>query len=147
MMKTNTRNLLAVSLLFIFIVSCSKKNIIEGNIGYPSDYVPQVEVFLENVTTGSQIKQLVEASYEGESAYCFRDVPDGKYIIFAIPTESEIETLVGGYTKAVPCGLTVDCDDHEYIELDVKGGKHLQGINIYDWYSDAVVVKQKQYYI
>ncbi|MFV0417808.1 MAG: hypothetical protein ACK5KT_03600 [Dysgonomonas sp.] len=147
MMKTNIRNLLAVSLLFIIIVSCGKKNVIEGNIGYPSDYVPQVEVFLENVITGSQMKQLVEASYDGESAYCFSDVPDGKYIVFAIPTEADIESLVGGYTKAVPCGLTVDCDNHDYIELDVKEGKHLRGINIYDWYTDAIVIKQKQYYI
>lgn len=136
-----------IFLLSLFSVSCSKKNIIEGNIGYPSDYVPQVEVFLENVATGSQIIQLVEASYERESAYCFRDVPDGKYIIFAIPTEAEIETLVGGYTNAVPCGLTVDCDDHTYIQLDVKEGKYLSGINIYDWNTDAVVIKQKQHYI
>lgn len=147
MKNKNFYHLFIAFLLLLFTVSCSKKNIIEGSIGYPSDYVPQVEVFLENVVTGSQLKQLVEASFDGESTYCFHDVPDGKYIIFAIPTEPDIETLVGGYTNAVPCGLTIDCDDHTYIELDVKKGKHLQGINIYDWYTDAVVVKQKQYYI
>lgn len=147
MKNKNIKASFIVLSLFFFTVSCSHKNIVEGYIGYPSDYVPQMEVYLENVETGAQLKMMVETSFDGESAYCFQDVPDGKYIIFAIPTDPDIETLVGGYTNAVPCGLTVDCDDHGYIELDVKNGTHLKDINIYDWYTDDVVVKQKQYYI
>lgn len=147
MKNKNIRYLFIATSLFIFIVSCSKKNIIGGNIGYPSDYVPQVEVYLENVETGSQTRLIVEASFDGESAYCFNDVPDGKYIVYAIPTEPEVEMLVGGYTHAVPCGLTVDCNDHGYIELDVKGGQLLSDVNIYDWYTDDAIIKKRQYYI
>lgn len=144
MKKDSLINLLITSLFFVFAVSCNNKNIVEGNIGYPSDYVPEVEVVLENVADRSQLRLLVEASYDGESSYSFRDVPDGKYIVFAIPTESDIDMLVGGYTNAVPCGLSVDCTDHGFIELDVKGGISLKDVNIYDWYTDDVVIKENR---
>lgn len=133
--------------LFLLLASCSSKNIIEGHIGYPSDYVPEVEVYLENIESGVVYKQTIASSFEGESKYIFEDIPDGKYIAYAVPTEEDLEGFIGGYTYAVTCGLKVECVDHDYIHLDVEDGAHLTNINIYDWYMGDDAVATKQYYI
>lgn len=133
-----------IYIFFIFALSftaCnSEKNTIEGNIGYPSDYVPEVVVYLEDVDSGDFFKQTIDFSLDGESKYIFQDIPNGKYIIYAIPTEQDTEMLIGGYTHAVPCGLTAECINHDYLHLEVKNGTHLQNINIYDWFAGGVAI-------
>lgn len=131
-------------LCLIFLVSCNKSgnNTIEGNIGFPSDYVPEVRVFLKNVETGQAVEQIVSGSFEGESTYLFTNIPDGKYIIYAIPTTDDGDKTIGGYTHAVPCGLGTDCTNHEYIHLEVKNDIHLKDINIYDWFTGTKAEKR-----
>jgi len=147
MENRSLKYLIIISCLFVFIVSCSNKNIVEGYIGYPSDYVPEMEVYLENIESGILFKQVVAVSFDGESRYSFNDVPDGKYIAYAVPTEEGMEVFIGGSTNAVLCGLKAECVDHDYIYLDERKGAHLKNINIYDWYMGDAIKQQKQYYI
>jgi hypothetical protein len=43
--------------------------------------------------------------------------------------------LAGGYTQAVPCGLSVNCTDHSLIPVQVNNGVVTQNINPGDWYA------------
>lgn len=134
--------------LLMLTTACSKTNTIEGNIGYPSDYVPEMDVYLENVESGDLYVQTIAGSMDGESKYIFENIPDGEYIAYAVPIEEGVGSFIGGYTHAVPCGLSTECTNHEYISLEVKDGTHLTDINIYDWYmGDEALKRIEKYYI
>lgn len=49
----------------------------------------------------------------------------------------------GGFTAAVPCGLTVNCKDHSLIQIEVKNGESEDSIKISDWYG-AILPKVNQ---
>jgi hypothetical protein len=47
------------------------------------------------------------------------------------------DTLAGGYTQMVPCGLAYGCNDHSFIDVIVTAGQTTADINPGDWYADA----------
>lgn len=138
-------------LLFAILISstaCSETNTIEGSIGYPSDYVPEMEVYLEHLESGEVYIQTVPSTMDGKSRYVFENIPDGEYIAYAVPTEEGLDTFIGGYTYAVTCGLSIDCVNHDYIPFKVENGTHLTDINIYDWYmGDDALKRIEKFYI
>lgn len=78
---------------------------------------------------------------ENQKPFKFKKVPAGNYIAFAytvqeISTDDNNKTSIanGGYTHAVPCGLTVDCKDHSLLVFKVENGKTTKNIQICDWF-------------
>ncbi len=66
-----------------------------------------------------------------------KDLPPGTYhvIVYTVGGGGFPGGFAGGYTKAVPCGLAVECADHSLIDVAVAGGQHVSGVDPADWYA------------
>ncbi len=105
---------------------------IEGTLGYPSEGIPPLEVIAFSMTNpGTYFKVETE---ENQGTYIIENLPEGNYKIVAYPKGGEA-TFSGGYTKAVPCGLSVVCTDHSLIAVVVKAGEVTKGADPKDWYA------------
>ena len=102
---------------------------ITGKLSYPSEGVPAMRVVAFDVSSG---KTLHLDTAGNQSTYTF-DLPVGVYHIVAYPISSG--TFGGGYTKAVPCGLTVECSDHTLVEVTVTAGTTTPNIDPGDFYA------------
>jgi hypothetical protein len=71
---------------------------------------------------------------QGASSYQLDNLPAGFYYVVAYPNLDGIGAA-GGYTAAVPCGLSVDCTDHSLLGVEVIGNQIAVGINPQDWYA------------
>ena len=72
------------------------------------------------------------------TTYWIKAIPAGKYYVVAyVDTASSPDFLpgAGGFTRAVPCGLTVHCEDHRLLAVDVSPGHETKGIDPGDWYA------------
>ncbi|MDD3721838.1 MAG: hypothetical protein PHW92_05015 [Lutibacter sp.] len=126
-------------LLVILLASCSSAGgTVKGTVCYPSDYIPAMNVYLKNKETSKIYSLDVK---ENQRPFMFKKVPEGNYIAFAytvqeISTDLNNKTSIanGGYTHAVPCGLTVDCKDHSLLIFKVEKGKTTKNIQICDWF-------------
>lgn len=129
------------------LTSCaSTTGVVQGKLCFPSEYVPAMNVYLK-ASGSNMIYKLV--SKENELAFTFKKIPEGSYVAFAYTTEATMLDMnnkkskaSGGFTKFVPCGLSVDCKDHALITFKVTKGKTTNAIDICDWYG-AIVPKEK----
>jgi hypothetical protein len=141
-MKNTFRFLYAFTL-----TSCAATTgVVQGKLCYPSEYIPAMNIYLK--AAGSNIIYKT-VSKENDQAFTFKKIPEGNYVAFAYTTEATMLDLnnkkskaSGGYTKFVPCGLSVDCKDHSLISFKVNKGKTANAIDICDWYG-AIVPKEK----
>jgi len=102
---------------------------ITGSLSYPSEFIPPLRVFAFQV--GSENYFFVDTA-ENQSTYQIDNLPTGYYTVVAYTTNGR---LAGGYTQAVPCGLTVNCENHELLEVPVNIGQVVTGIDPADWYA------------
>ncbi|MBK5208836.1 MAG: hypothetical protein JJE44_04935 [Flavobacteriaceae bacterium] len=122
----------------ILLTSCSSTTgTVKGTVCYPSEYIPAMDVYLKNKETGKIYSLDIK---ENQKPFKFIKIPEGNYIAFAYTvqedsTDSNNKSSVvsGGYTKAVPCGLTVECKDHSLLIFKVKNGNTTKNIQICDW--------------
>jgi hypothetical protein len=105
------------------------KGSISGLLSYPSEFIPPLRVFAFQV--GSENYYYVDTA-ENQSTYQIENLPAGYYQVVAYTKNGR---LAGGYTQAVPCGLSVDCPNHELIEVPVNTGQVVTGIDPADWYA------------
>jgi hypothetical protein len=107
---------------------------IAGQLSYPSEFIPSLAViaFHINGNTTDYYYYIVTAKDQG--TYQLDNLPPGNYYVAAYLGGND---LVGGYSQAVPCGLSVDCTDHSLIPVTVVGGQVTQGVNPGDWYAPA----------
>lgn len=126
-------------LLVLFMTNCtySFAQTVKGKLSYPSEYVPSLIVYLKNTATGELFKYV---SKEGEMKYEFKNIPAGKYVAYCYLNDSDSD-FGAGYTKAVPCGLSVECNDHSLIQFEVKEKGITDKINIGDWYGAEIPPK------
>jgi len=111
-----------------------ENGVITGSLAYPSEILPPQRVvafeandpnnyFMTEVRTGG--------TYSLE-------VPPRTYFVLAFLISPEdlgaTPGLAGAYSEAVPCGLTVECDDHSLIPVVVTPGQTVEGIDPVDWY-------------
>jgi hypothetical protein len=100
---------------------------IEGHVCYPSEYIPAMTVYLENILTQTAVEVPIPLNGGNFS----QQVPPGEYVAYAwLPDFS----LGGSYSQSVPCGLTVACSDHSLIEFVVAPGATVTDIEVCDWY-------------
>jgi hypothetical protein len=101
---------------------------IAGQLSYPSSFIPSMVVVAYEVG-GFNYRYVI--TNENSAAYQIDDLPPGDYYVVAYPDPS----YPGGYSQAVPCGLSVDCTDHSLIPVPVKSGEVTQGVNPGDFYA------------
>ena len=107
---------------------------ISGRLNYPSEFLPGQGIYAMPVT-GHAYHKVESVSYQGR--YTIVGVPAGDYFVFAVARFGSAQDHFGaGYTKAVPCGLSVDCTDHTPIPVHVDAGQTTRGIDPFDWYAD-----------
>jgi len=131
----------------IALTSCaSTTGVVQGTLCFPSEYIPAMNVYLKAAGSNT-IYKLV--SKENQRTFAFKKIPEGNYVAFAYTLEETSVDLnnkkskaSGGYTRFVPCGLSVDCKDHTLIDFKVKKGKTTNAIGICDWYG-AIVPAEK----
>jgi len=108
------------------------KGTVSGKICYASESIPPLTIYFENVESGE-----VYALETGlnQSDYTI-DLSPGTYISYAYV--QGIDETPGGYTEAVTCGLTADCEDHTLIQFDVEDDELTADIDVCDWYGAEV---------
>ncbi|MFS8160424.1 MAG: hypothetical protein ACMG6E_09515 [Candidatus Roizmanbacteria bacterium] len=101
---------------------------VEGELGYPAGGIPPLKVFAISNTDESVFFYTETGSNQG--TFTIKDVSPGTYHVIAYKGD-----FAGAWTKSVPCGLTVDCTDHSFIDVVVKPGETATGIKVGDWYA------------
>jgi hypothetical protein len=109
------------------------KGSISGELGYPSGVIPALRVAAFDVNSDEYF--YVETTYNQDS-YQIKDLPAGTYhvVAYTLGGGSFPGGQAGGYTQAVPCGLTVNCNDHSLIPVEVEGGQNVPNVNPTDWF-------------
>ena len=102
---------------------------VAGNLSYPSEGIPPLRViaFRADIFEYHYVDTL-----QNQSTFQIDNLPPGPYNVVAYTMDG---SLSGGYTQAVPCGLTVDCTDHSLIVINVLDGQISGGVNPADWYA------------
>jgi hypothetical protein len=106
---------------------------ISGSLNYPSESLPAMHVTAFQV--GTQNYRYVTTN-EGQQTYQIEGLAPGTYhvVAYTVGSGSFPAGLSGGYTQAVPCGLSAQCNDHTLIDVAVAAGQAVTGINPADWY-------------
>lgn len=101
---------------------------VAGDICYPRDTIPQMTLYFENTETESLVELPIP---EGQDNYSVK-LPPGTYIAYAWLTDF---SLGGLYSRAVPCGLKEECDDHTLLPFTASETQILDGVDLCDWYA------------
>ena len=105
--------------------------VVEGAIAFPSEVVPAMTVYFVDVA--DEIIRYSLTTEDGWQAYS-NELPVGSYYVFAT-LAGDSSGYAGGYTQAVPCGLTADCTDHSLLPVTLVEGEAITGIDVTDWYA------------
>lgn len=116
---------------------------ITGGVAFPGDNIPALTVVAVDQATNRQFQVSTRA---GQRSYRI-DVPQGRYLIFAIPHGAGVEdepgqpALRGAYSAFSLCVLSSPekaaagaCQDHELLSVDVTANGTRKRIDLYDWY-------------
>ena len=109
---------------------------VEGKLCYPSEFIPAMDIYVQNTLT-QNFDHI--ATQENQSTYALEGLQPGNYIAYAYRQDSA--ELGGGYTYAVPCGLTVSCTNHELIKFEVTADETTSEVDICDWYGAEIPEK------
>jgi hypothetical protein len=103
---------------------------IAGSLSYPSDYLPNdLEVCAEETTSG---EVTCKGGFE-DNSYLL-ELPVGTYHVWARTDDYEAGYRAY-YNEAVRCGLDVTCADRSAIDVAVKAGETVTGVDPADWYA------------
>lgn len=86
--------------------------------------VPPMLVYAIRVDTASVQFVSIRTAFN-QLEYTIDGLEPGVYVVLAY-LES-VPDFAGGYTQAVPCGLTVACTDHTLIAVTVVAGETVIG--------------------
>ncbi len=107
---------------------------ISGNLNYPASSIPAMYVTAYQV--GTQNYQFV-ITMAGQNTFQIDGLNPGTYhvVAYTVGSNGFPTAMPGGYTKAVPCGLSANCMDHTLIDVTVKAGQTTTDVNPFDWYA------------
>ena len=106
---------------------------ITGKLSYPSSFIPSMAI-VAYVAGGSPLDYYYMITDEGSSTYQLDNLPPGNYYVVAYLGDGG---FAGGYSQAIPCGLSAECADHSLISVPVTGGQVTQGVDPGDWYAPS----------
>lgn len=112
----------------------SATGIVEGKICFPSEMIPGLTAYFENVDSGDIVQLQIS---ENQANYALEIAP-GNYLAF-VYREVEGNYLGGMFSAAVVCGLTEECSDHTPQVFTVEPGETVQGIDLCDWYAQELL--------
>jgi len=137
-----TTRLFLITITFLLMACSSKVATIRGTLCFPSEYIPKMNVYLKESKSNKTYK-LVTAY--NQQSFKFKRIPFGDYQAYAytaealgIDTNGKNVKSKGGYTRAVPCGLTVKCNDRSLIPIKLRSRSSKEIIKICDWYGADV---------
>jgi hypothetical protein len=102
---------------------------IAGSLSFPSEVIPALTVVAYQ--QGSQ-NWFAARTVEHQGDFQIDNVPPGQYTVVAYAFDADFG---GGYSQAVPCGLSVDCNDHSLITVEVTAGQTTSDVDPTDWYA------------
>jgi hypothetical protein len=111
---------------------------IAGKLSYPADSLPPLRIVAFRVEKGVKTRSYEYVEVFNQDTYLINNLKPGAYWVIAYPiTQAKQITsgLGGGYTKAVACGLSVNCTDHTLVEVQVNPGEVTNNIDPGDWYA------------
>jgi hypothetical protein len=104
---------------------------ITGRLSYPSDLLPgDLQVCAEDVASSE-----VSCDSQSEDGTYRLALPPGRYTVWA--QTGEWPGVRAFYSRAVPCGLSVECEDHTPIVVEVTANATVTGIDPGDWYAES----------
>ena len=106
--------------------------VITGEINYPANSNPAVDIYFLNVENGNRYAMRTE---QGWTRYS-NAVPVGTYHVFS-RVAGDTSDSGGGFTEAVICGLHAACNDHSLMDVVVEEGRANRDVNLFDWYAPA----------
>lgn len=106
---------------------------ISGHLSYPSDFIPPLRVVAFDAANYSNYYYV--DTPQNQFDYIIPGLPAGMYNVVSYKVGPD--TLSGGYTQMVSCGLAYGCNDHSFIDVTVTAGSTTTDINPGDWYADA----------
>ncbi|HLO34014.1 MAG TPA: NBR1-Ig-like domain-containing protein [Anaerolineales bacterium] len=132
-----------------YVVIRTKENLpygtVTGKLSFPSEFIPAMRVVLFSLKDG---KAYFVDTARGQGAYSI-NVPTGTYYVVSYPYEGtpghtgQVDSytlgggpFAGGYTKMVPCGLTVGCEDHTLLSVAIAAGQTVAA-DPGDWYASV----------
>jgi uncharacterized protein YecT (DUF1311 family) len=108
---------------------------IAGTVGFPGEEVPALRIYAIAVEGGAHYSV---TSARKQTRFVLKSVPAGRYFVVAYPVaRGESPAGAGGWTRFVPCGMSVQCKDHSLIPVIVTAGKTTTGVEVSDWYAPA----------
>ncbi|MDE2306624.1 MAG: hypothetical protein KGL34_13770 [Gammaproteobacteria bacterium] len=111
--------------------------VIDGRIGFPGDDAPPVTVYVYSLDAARLRNAAIQASRRD-----FRiEVPAGRYLVFAAPSDPGAPDVYGAYTQCDSVAakpLTTPCADHSLRTVVIGPGARRATVTIDDWsLSDA----------
>lgn len=103
---------------------------LSGRLIYPSDHIPPQRVVAFEVNTGFYYWL---RTGDGASSYKLENLPAGTYVVMSYVNMGG-NVLKAGYSVYAKCNLTCD-QDHSLVQIELKDGEHLTGIDPIDWYA------------
>ena len=130
---------LPLVLMVIAIAGCSagpatSPAAIQGKLCYPAERVPAFDVYAVRTDDSAQ-SPLVLVTKDGQSTYRIDDVPPGTYHVFVYADDPAYNNIGGAYTRFVPCGMDQSCEDHTLIDVVVRTGQTVSGVDPCDFYA------------
>jgi hypothetical protein len=104
---------------------------IRGNLGYPSDFIPPLRVVAFNIHTNYYYYVDTQTN---QFEYEIPTLPPGTYQVVAYVREDGSD-FAGGYSYFVTCGLSVECENHDLIDVIVAPGGVVEGVDPVDFYA------------
>jgi hypothetical protein len=101
-------------------------NNVTGDICFPGEEIPEMTIYLEDTEKETVVELPVAAGQTNYEA----NLAAGTYIAYAWLKDF---SLGGLYSRAVPCGLKSECEDHTLLSFTVVRTEVTEGIDICDW--------------
>jgi hypothetical protein len=99
------------------------------HLQYPASGIPAMTIYAVSASNSHAFCSVKTA--QNQTTYSIVGIPTGTYHVLAYPL---IAGPPGGYTKYVVCGGKPGCAEHSLVNLTVKDGQTVTGINPNDYY-------------
>ncbi len=108
-----------------------------GKLSYPSEFIPPLTIVAYQVVNGEMTGTIYwQDTDTNQTTYRFESLPQSNYYVVAYMQDYDND-MAAGYTEAVLCGLSVDCENHSLMEVEVWPGEVTEDIDLLDWYAPA----------
>jgi hypothetical protein len=104
---------------------------IRGRVHYPACFAPEDLTICAESSDG-RVRCTQPTIDDIEITYQL-EVPAGRWVVYAL-TDSTLPGRRGWFSRAVKCGLSVECEDHTPIVVEVKSGQTVRGVDPDDWF-------------